>query len=166
MKTKTKITSISETPVGGALVVLETPLGERYQIGYSSCMPLRLPEYYLPAIAKITDDYFASDFEGYFNYLMLMSVKNNLEMPLFASDDRASERVRLGIRIREIRKEIGMDAKALAEKANITPANLSRIEQGKYSPGIDIMCRIANALGTRLDFVYKNAEVSNGESNK
>jgi len=71
------------------------------------------------------------------------------------------ERVRIGARIRELRKEKNIEAKILAQIANIDAANLSRIEQGKYSVGLDVLSKIALALGAKIemnDFVDpKNA---------
>jgi len=63
------------------------------------------------------------------------------------------ERVRIGTRIREIRKERNIEAKTLAQLINIDAANLSRIEQGRYSVGLDILSRISLALGTRIELV-------------
>ena len=76
-------------------------------------------------------------------------------MPMYAGPDRNADRERIGLRIKTMREERQMDAKTLAQKAGITPANMSRIEQGKYSPGLDILCRIASAMDMQLDFVRK-----------
>ena len=46
-----------------------------------------------------------------------------------------------------------MDAKDLALLAGIDPANLSRIEQGKYSTGIDILSRLCVILNAHLDII-------------
>lgn len=62
-----------------------------------------------------------------------------------------NERVRIGLRIRELRKEKNIEAKILAQIANIDPANLSRIEQGRYSVGLDVISRIALALGAKIE---------------
>lgn len=61
------------------------------------------------------------------------------------------ERVRIGVRIRELRKQKNIEAKMLAQIANIDAANLSRIEQGRYSVGLDILSRIALALGAKVE---------------
>jgi hypothetical protein len=61
------------------------------------------------------------------------------------------ERVRIGTRIRDLRKEKNIEAKVLAEAANIDAANLSRIEQGRYSVGLDILSRIAFVLGYKIE---------------
>ena len=63
------------------------------------------------------------------------------------------ERVRIGTRIRELRKEKNIEAKMLAQIANIDAANLSRIEQGRYSVGLDILSKIAHALGAKIELV-------------
>lgn len=66
---------------------------------------------------------------------------------------RHYDRTRIGTRIREIREERGIDAKDLAKLAGIDAANLSRIENGKYWVGLDILSKIATALGKKVDFI-------------
>ena len=66
---------------------------------------------------------------------------------------RSEERKRIGERIRELRKKKNLDAKAVASRAGIDASNLSRIEQGHYSVGLDILSKIASALGARVDIV-------------
>jgi DNA-binding Xre family transcriptional regulator len=61
------------------------------------------------------------------------------------------ERVRIGARIRELRKEKNIEAKILSQLANIDAANLSRIEQGRYSVGLDVLSKIALALGAKVE---------------
>ena len=63
------------------------------------------------------------------------------------------ERVRIGGRIRELRKEKNIEARILAQQANIDAANLSRIEQGRYSVGVDVLSKIALALGTKIELI-------------
>jgi DNA-binding XRE family transcriptional regulator len=76
------------------------------------------------------------------------------------------ERVRIGTRIRELRKEKNIEAKLLAQIANIDAANLSRIEQGRYSVGLEILSKIAFALGAKIelvDFIEPNKSLNNGQ---
>lgn len=61
------------------------------------------------------------------------------------------ERVRIGTRIRDLRKGKNIEARMLAQAANIDAANLSRIEQGRYSVGLDILSKIAFVLGAKID---------------
>ncbi len=63
------------------------------------------------------------------------------------------EREKIGAKIRELRKEKNIEAKTLAQIANIDAANLSRIEQGRYSVGLDILSKIALALGAKIELV-------------
>ncbi len=70
-----------------------------------------------------------------------------------SSGDRQGERVRIGKKICEIREEKGIEARDLAKSANIDAANLSRIEQGKYSVGIDILSKLAFVMGYHIDIV-------------
>lgn len=71
----------------------------------------------------------------------------------YIGSDRNEERKRIGSRIRQLREDKGMEAKQLATLANIDAANLSRIEQGRYSVGLDILTKIADALGVKVDLV-------------
>lgn len=63
------------------------------------------------------------------------------------------ERIRIGARIRELRKEKNIEARVLAQAANIDAANLSRIEQGRYSVGLDILSRISFVLGAKIELI-------------
>ena len=87
-------------------------------------------------------------------YRVLMKMMSNVGFSFYnVGSDRSEERKRIGSRIREIRKEKGIEAKQLATLTNIDAANLSRIEQGKYSVGLDILSRISHGLGVKVDLV-------------
>lgn len=64
-------------------------------------------------------------------------------------------RERIGKRIAEIRKSKGLSQAKLAELTDIAPGNIARIETGRYSTGIDLLSKIADALGYKLDFIEK-----------
>lgn len=70
-----------------------------------------------------------------------------------SSGTRHSDRARIGARIKEIRDHRGIEARDLASITGIDPGNLSRIENGRYSVGLDILCKLATALGKKVDFV-------------
>lgn len=70
-----------------------------------------------------------------------------------SSGTRHADRARIGCRIKQLREERGVEARDLARLADIDAANLSRIENGKYSVGLDILSKIATALGKKVDFV-------------
>lgn len=70
------------------------------------------------------------------------------------------ERKRIGAKIRELRKEKNIEARKLAELASIDAANLSRIEQGRYSVGLDVLSKIALALGAKIEMKLVDAKNS------
>tara|TARA_Y100000385_G_C13053000_1_gene620734 strand:- start:1084 stop:1578 length:495 start_codon:yes stop_codon:yes gene_type:complete len=70
------------------------------------------------------------------------------------------QRVRIGKRIRELRKEKNIEARKLAELASIDAANLSRIEQGRYSVGLDVLSKIALALGAKIEMNPVDPKIS------
>lgn len=152
---ETKVLSVQEAKNGSLQIRVEHPQGGVYIIGFGSTMPLQYEKEYLQAICTITDNFIILERDNYSDYLSQQLLVHRFEMPMYAGQDRNVDRERIGHRIKTLREEMQMDAKTLAQKAGITPANMSRIEQGKYSPGLDILCRIASAMDMRLDFVKK-----------
>ena len=152
---ETKILSIQGAKNGSLQIRVEHPQGGVYIIGFGSTMPLQYEKEYLQAICTITDNFIKLERDDYFGYLSKQLLVHRYEPPMYAGQDRNIDRERIGHRIKTLREEKLLDAKTLAQKAGITPANMSRIEQGKYSPGLDILCRIASAMDMRLDFVKK-----------
>lgn len=67
--------------------------------------------------------------------------------------EEKGNRIYIGRRIAEMRNEIYMTQNELADLAGIKKGNLERIETGKYSISLDILARIAKALGTNIDFI-------------
>lgn len=59
----------------------------------------------------------------------------------------------IGVRLKDIRESAGLSQTDLAGLTGLKRENISRIELGKYSTGIDIINKIAAALNVRLDFV-------------
>ena len=66
-----------------------------------------------------------------------------------------NDRERIGLRIRKIRAEKGLTQKQLADATGLMQQNIARIETGRYSTGIDILSRIADALGCTIEFNEK-----------
>jgi transcriptional regulator with XRE-family HTH domain len=58
-----------------------------------------------------------------------------------------------GRKIVEARTIARLTQQELADSAGITRNNLSRIENGKYNPGLDILQKLADALEMELKFV-------------
>jgi len=129
---------------------------------------------YFP-VHKQDQQYFAGRFEYYFQRYFEDNISTGMGMGYWVwikmvyyeglgiyggKGDREDERIllnqereRIGARIRELRKEKNIEAKMLAQIAGIDAANLSRIEQGRYSVGFDILSKIAFALGAKIELV-------------
>src|SRR5947209_7792198 len=59
------------------------------------------------------------------------------------------EAVRLfAARLREVRRSRGMTQLELSRRAHVTPSYVWRLESGGAAPGIDLVARLAYALGT------------------
>ena len=63
------------------------------------------------------------------------------------------ERLRIGARIKELRERKGITQMQLAEKTGYSQSNIGRIENGKYSVGLDILAVIAKALDARVELI-------------
>jgi DNA-binding Xre family transcriptional regulator len=107
----------------------------------------------LHLVEYVFDKNFSDDKELMSNNIWRDLLQNGVTFMGMSSGDRQGERTRIGKKIRQIREEKGIEAKDLARLANIDAANLSRIEKGKYSVGLDILSRIAFVLGCQIDIV-------------
>ncbi len=61
-----------------------------------------------------------------------------------------SERQLIGKRIQELRKSKKFSQEQIAEKADISPNYLSRIECGKENPTLDMLIKLTNALDIEM----------------
>lgn len=66
--------------------------------------------------------------------------------------------ISIGLRIRELRKQKYWTQEKLAEKAEIAPDYLCRIELGKKHPSLKTILLIANALNTTVDDLLINVQ--------
>ena len=66
---------------------------------------------------------------------------------------KCEDRVRIGKRIAEIRQAKGLSIRQLADASGVNFANIYKIENGKYNVSIDILGKICEALGCRIDIV-------------
>jgi HTH-type transcriptional regulator / antitoxin HipB len=58
---------------------------------------------------------------------------------------------RLGRRVREARRQQGMDQAKLALVANVAVRSIHRVENGERTVRLDVLTRILAALGLELD---------------
>ena len=109
--------------------------------------------YQLHVIEYVFDKNFSDDKEFMTNNIWKDLLLNGVSFMGMSSGNKQGERTRIGKKIRQIRLEKRIEAKDLAKLTDINAANLSRIEQGKYSVGLDILAKIASALGYHIDLV-------------
>lgn len=58
-------------------------------------------------------------------------------------------------KITQIREAKGLTKKSLADLTGTSRSRIYRIEKGLENPGLDILERIAKALGCRIDMIEK-----------
>lgn len=63
---------------------------------------------------------------------------------------------RFAARLRELRSTRGMRQSDLAAAAKITVSYVGRLESGGAAPGIDLVARLADALGTTVGDLLQN----------
>lgn len=66
-----------------------------------------------------------------------------------------SNREYIGKRIAEIRQAKGLSIRQLADASGVNFANVYKIENGKYNVSIDILGKICDALGCKIEIVKK-----------
>ena len=112
--------------------------------------------YVLHLMEYIFDKNFSDDKELMVRRISWEFMHNAVPSFGVGAGNRQSERVRIGQRIKELREAKKMEARDLALLTGIDAANLSRIEQGKYSTGIDILSRICVVLDAHIDLIPNN----------
>lgn len=99
--------------------------------------------------AKITRARVGADVMAHFR-------QRGAEDPEFAAASvEEADKLRLAHRIRELREASGLSQAQLAERIATKQPSIARIESGRMLPRLDVLQRIASALGLRLsiDFV-------------
>lgn len=136
-------------------VEVQTPDGELFSIisDLAKCDSDEYKNYVLHLIEFIFDRNYSEDKETMINRIQREFLLNAVPSMGMDSGNRQDERVRIGRKIRELREKKRMEARDLALLTGIDAANLSRIEQGKYSTGVDILSRICVILDAHLDLI-------------
>lgn len=63
---------------------------------------------------------------------------------------------RLGRRVRELRREHQLSAREVAKRAGVSPAYLSRLENGKVSPTVTTLTRVVQAMGESVGALFQD----------
>lgn len=61
----------------------------------------------------------------------------------------------LGLRLRELRRGLGLTQEEAAEKIGMLTPNYARVEQGRANVTVDTLVRIANMLDSPLAALFK-----------
>lgn len=67
-----------------------------------------------------------------------------------------NNRERIGRKVAELRAKCGYSTRQLAEICGVNFANISKIERGSYNVSIDILSKVADALGSEIDLIEIN----------
>ncbi len=65
-------------------------------------------------------------------------------------------------RLRALRARRGVKQKDLARRVGISPAYLCVIEQGKATPSLSVLAKLAKELGAEVDVTFSEKETTNG----
>lgn len=58
-------------------------------------------------------------------------------------------------RIRELRKEIGLRQEDVAEQTGVTRQTINAIENGKYSPTLELAMKLAKLLNAPVEEIFQ-----------
>ena len=70
-----------------------------------------------------------------------------------AEDKKQQYRTYIGKRIAEERSKLGLSQRDHAGLSGCDPATIAKIELGRWSAGIDVIGRIADSMGLRVDLI-------------
>ena len=70
-------------------------------------------------------------------------------------DQLSADLIKLGTRLRELRKERGWRLEDLAERTNLSRPYLSRLEGGERQPSLGALFSVAQAYGVTLSSLFE-----------
>ena len=159
---KTKVSYLDQQRV-----LVETPKGDKFIVGFHSSMnylwetKANIP--FTDFLASLFDKYYKGDDSVIMGEISRQLIINRFEQVFSYGRDPIQNRVIMGERIRELREQKNMDLLTLAARSGIQPNTLKRIEAGKFSVDLDVLSKIAQGLGMKIDFVELNTMSNNGE---
>ena len=68
-------------------------------------------------------------------------------------EKKQENRIRIGGQVAAIRNKKGLSIRELAEACGVTAQIITKIEHGKYNVSVDILAKICEGLGYRIDIV-------------
>ncbi len=82
-------------------------------------------------------------------------------MVVLKEESPLTEELRIGPKIKELRKERGLTLQAVADETGFSPALISQIERGNVSPPIATLARLARFFDVRLGYFFTENEEEN-----
>lgn len=141
---------------GGALIITNT-IGLRYSISFRN-QEGYLEENGITSAAKsILAKRDSSELMSYFDLSVIIQEIQE-QTGVFGTKpfcDPHNHRIWLGDKIRQRRKEMGVDESEIAEWLEISTKTMRKIEEGRYAADIDLLQRIAEALHCNLGLIAK-----------
>ena len=74
---------------------------------------------------------------------------------MFGVNFMENNREYIGRRVAEIRQAKGLSIRQLADLCGVSAQNITKIEHGRYNVSVDILGKICDALGCRIEIVKK-----------
>ena len=78
--------------------------------------------------------------------------------------ERSARQVAFGDRVRHHRQRLGWSQETLAYEADINRSYIASLEGGRRNPSLDLMARLAAALGVDLSELVKGLQAKKGRS--
>lgn len=152
-------------------VLVETPQGDKFILGFNTSMNyLSETEFNIPFLnflSSLFDKFYKGNESVIMGEITRQLIIHRLEPVFSYGRDSIQNRVIMGDRIRELREQKNMDYEELALKSDIQPNTLKRIEAGRFSVNLDVLSKIAQGLGMKIDFVeLKNDEGHENKNNR
>ena len=82
--------------------------------------------------------------------------KKKAESATFAAEyEKESQRLEVAIALTQLRNDLGLSQRELAEKVGKPQSTIARIENGSMNPSFTILYEIANKVGKELHVEFK-----------
>ncbi|MEN3009312.1 XRE family transcriptional regulator [Pseudothermotoga sp.] len=81
-------------------------------------------------------------------------------MRKYLSEGLVMDYVSIGEKIRLVRNRLGLTQADLAKKLNVDPSTIAYYESGRRQISLEMLQKIANALGVELDYFLKEQEAT------
>lgn len=89
----------------------------------------------------------------------LERMDTELDIEIIAANIQNRTRANIIQKYVQCRKRLNITQGELAKKAGMSRTNITRFESGTYNPSLEMMVKIALALGMKLDIEFENIDI-------